>query len=66
MMQKNLRFRFWDYGTGSEYIADRISGHWQFSEREWGGVRWYDVPATPLLRLKLEAWLKNNSHSLAA
>jgi len=66
MVQRNTRFRFWDRNTGSEYIADWISDHWQFAEREWGGVRWYDIPATPLLQRELEAWLKTSTDTVAA
>jgi hypothetical protein len=56
-MRDGERVRLWDNNTGSEYLADWVSGHWVFAEREWGGVRWYDVPTTEELLQKLGAWL---------
>jgi len=52
-MENCKRVRFWDNDTGSDYLAEWVSEHWVFWEREWGGVRWYEVPATEKLLRKV-------------
>jgi len=48
-MESIQRVRWWNYDTGSEYMADWEEDHWTFAEREWAGAQWYPVDATPQL-----------------
>ena len=48
-MDPTMQVRWWNYESGSEYMATQEESGWTFAEREWGGVRWYSVHATPEL-----------------
>jgi len=48
-MDLAMEVRWWNYESGSEYMATWEESGWTFAEREWGGVRWYPEPATPEL-----------------
>jgi hypothetical protein len=52
-----MRRTFWDTDSGSEYIADWENDHWEFAEREWGGVIWRTVPPKPELLRKLDSMI---------
>jgi hypothetical protein len=53
-MNITMRRTFWDHDSGSEYIADWESDHWEFAEREWGDVIWRVAPPTHELLAMLE------------
>ena len=56
-MEHQNRVRWWEGRTGSDIIGDLTSLGWIFGEREYGDVRWRDLPATGQLIRKANSLL---------
>ena len=57
-MQLKARVNFWDGRTGSSYIGEIEDGKWHLWEKEWGGVKWAEVPPTTELVRMAEVRLR--------
>ncbi len=54
-MKCNTRVRWWDGRSGSDVIGDFTAQGWQFFEKPYGEIRWFDLSASAELIKKAEA-----------